>query len=83
MIQAPAPAPFQSASLYIGDLHVDSTEGLLVSKSGAGLFIQFSYFLIHAFFFIYLSSSFFCFFPSLNFSTVWVPSPPSVFAVMP
>ena len=29
---APAPAqPFQSASLYIGDLHVESTEGLLVS----------------------------------------------------
>lgn len=29
MIAVPPPAPFQSASLYVGDLHVDATEGLL------------------------------------------------------
>ena len=40
MAAAPAPAPFQSASLYIGDLHVDSTEGLLVSDDSLIFFLD-------------------------------------------
>lgn len=83
MAQQQAPAPFQSASLYVGDLSVDITE---VSNSLVWHVLECSYdyvkCVVHLFSILNGVDMFICRVFSLKCSTELVQWPPFAFAVM-